>query len=129
MLQDRCRGPAHATYGEEDHGLALLAQWTWSWRWFGGFKGPSGRGDRLLNLKRALAALALCALRRHAACHKALKVVALAQHDLYLPLGQRARGAVQGSFITDQKSCPNPCMSKQLVSPSPDMQLTAPPPS
>ena len=97
---------------------------------FGGFKGPSGRGDRLLDLKRALAALALRALRRHAACHKALKVVALAQHDLYLPLGQRARGAVQGSFITDQKSGPNPCRSKQLVSPSGDgMQLTAAPPS
>ena len=126
-MQDRCRGPAHATYGEEDQGLALLARWTWSWRCFGGFRGPSGRGDRLLNLESALAALALRALRRHAACHKALKVVALAQYNLYLPLGQRAGGAVQGSFITDQKSCPNPCTSKQLVSPSPDLQLTAAP--
>ena len=80
--------------------------------------------------KRALAALALRALRRHAACHKALELVALAQHNLYLPLGQRARGAVQRSFIADQKSCPNPCRSKQLVSQSGDgMQLAAAPPS
>ena len=95
---------------------------------FGEFSGPSGRGERLLGLERALTALALRALRRNAACHKALELIALPQHNLYLPLWHRARGTVQRLPIINQESCPNACRSKQLVSPSGDgVQLTPSP--